>query len=127
MLEWREEAKKDVTNERPTLTAIEAQLLDAHVAIPRGMKPIYLHQLEGGHWLAHVEGWTAEKEYDSDHFDLYLLSGARELIDFTSNGTKVRQEWFHSFGEPAKEALKDCSGHFSFRESLKAMTARQGR
>jgi hypothetical protein len=47
------------------LTAIETPTKEGYVVIPHGMKPTYLHTLNG-QMIAYVEGWTAAREYDQN-------------------------------------------------------------
>jgi hypothetical protein len=100
------------------LTPIEAQIVDDHLVIPHGMTPVYLHSLNG-QLIAHVEGWTAAKEYDLNRYDLYPLSNARHfIVSLRFGGGQVNQDWRDNFGEPTKEAMKDGSGELMIRERV---------
>ena len=108
-------------NDPVRLMSIEAQLIDGHLVIPHGTTPIYLHVLDG-RMIAHVEGWTAEKEYDRNQFDLYPLSNARHfIVRLKVNGENVDQDWYDSFGDPTKEAMK-FGGEWDIRERTQAAT-----
>ena len=88
------------------LTAIEVEMLDGYLLIPRGMTPIHFHVL-GGRMIAHVENWDAEKECEPKYFDMYLLKDARKVtIRYRANGEGEDQDWFDKFGEPVKEARR---------------------
>jgi len=102
--------------EPTVLTAIEARIVNDHLVIPHGMTPIYLHSING-QMIAHVEGWTEASEYDQNWYDLYRLDNARNFImSITSNGEQTNQDWYGSFGEPTKEAMKDTRGELVIRE-----------
>jgi hypothetical protein len=102
---------------RQALTLIESRIHNGCVLIPRGMKPRYAHKVDG-RWLAHVENWTPEKEYDPPfYFELYRLGTLTEVpLEFAVNGENQPQEWLRGFGEPAGEALRDDSGFIHTRE-----------
>jgi hypothetical protein len=103
-----------------TLTAIEPQIRDGYVLIPKGMTPVYLHEL-GDRTIAYVEDWTAEREYDANRFDLYLLTNARQfVVSLTDRAAASRQDqrWYDDFGEPTKEAIK-INGELTIREHTK--------
>lgn len=108
-------------NDPIRLAPIEAQVIDGHLAVPQGTTPIYFHVLDG-RMIAHVGGWTAEKEYDRNKFDLYPLNNARHFIlRLTANGENVDQDWYEDFGEPTKEAMK-FNGEWNIRERTKTAT-----
>ena len=69
------------------LTAIKAPIKECYVVIPHGMKPIYLHTLNG-QTIAYVKGWTAARKYDQNWYDLYLLGNARHSFWFLNSITK---------------------------------------
>ena len=102
------------------LEPIEAHIVRGNLAIPHGMKPIYLQNLDGK-MIAHVEGWTAEREYDHNYFDLYPMGQARRfIVRLTVNGEKSDREWYDGFGEPTKEAMKS-NGEWTVRERATAV------
>ena len=93
-----------------TLTAIEAELWDGYIVIPKGMKPVFLHD-QGNRLLAYVLDWSPSGEYDATYFDLYLLSAAtRFVLPCVVNGERSDQTWYGAFGEYNKEALKTADG-----------------
>jgi hypothetical protein len=103
------------------LEPIETQIVEGHLAVPHGMTPIYLHVVDG-RMIAHVEGWTVKKEYDHNRFDLYPLNNARLFsVRLKVNGENVDQDWYDSFGEPTKEAMK-FNGEWDIRERTKTAT-----
>ena len=84
------------------METIAAEIVDGYLVVPSGMKPIYLHGQ-----VVHVEGWTAEKEYDRNAYDLYPLADAdHSLKSIKVNGEELSQDWYEDFGEPTKEAMK---------------------
>src|ERR1035437_895631 len=101
------------------LTAIKAPIKEGYVVIPHGMKPIYLHTLNG-QVIAYVKGWTAPREYDQNWYDLYLLGDARHfvLVSKLNNEAPTNEDWFADFGEASKEAMKDGSGSLVIRERV---------
>ncbi len=99
-------------NDPVRLTPIEAQIIDGHLVIPQNTTPVYLQILDG-RTIVHIEGWTAEKEYDRNRFDLYPLNNARRFI--VRLGENVDQDWYDTFGEPTKEAMK-FSGEWDIRQ-----------
>jgi hypothetical protein len=99
------------------LTAMTPWIRDGYVAIPKGMAPVYLHDLEG-RAISHVAGWTAEREYNADRFDLYLLGNAHQFIVTLNDrvaGSRQDQRWYDNFGEPTKEAIT-VGGELLIRE-----------
>jgi hypothetical protein len=66
--------------------------------------------------VAHVEGWTPEKDRDQTTFDLYPLDEAtNRIVSLTVNGEKADQEWYVGFGPPTKEAM-ESAGELMVRE-----------
>lgn len=93
-------------SEAVQLESIGAQVVDGYLAIPHGMKPIYL-RVAGGKMVAYVQGWTAEREYDQNCFDLYALDPAKHhMLHVKAYGEGQDEEWFHDFSEPTKEAMR---------------------
>ena len=113
--------------ESEVYTPIEVQVVDnagkdiyadttdipLNVVIPQGMTPIYVHSL-AGQWIAHVTGWTTARQYDSNKCDLYPLTNKNPIVI-----DHITQAWYHSFGEPAKEGMKDASGNLHVRERVR--------
>ena len=95
------------------LVAIDSPIEGGYMRVPRGMKPIYAHKLNEK-LIIYVEGWTAEKEYDQNTLDLYLLNNAKSFTLVTKlNREESRETWYSEFGEPIKEAMKDVLGSSS--------------
>ncbi|GEM_PF-3366200 len=91
------------TNE---LTAIEAEVLDGYLVVPKGLTPVYAHTI-GTRMIVHVENWTAAKEYDQNYFDLYALSETpSHILHFKMSGVdRGDEQWYSKFGLPTKEAM----------------------
>ena len=65
-----------------------------------------------------MEHWTAEREYEANRFDMYLLANAKQLIIQLGDraaGSKQDQRWYYDFGQPTKEAIK-INGELTIRE-----------
>ncbi len=101
--------------EAPTLIGILAVIREEHLLIPTGMTPIYLHLGTPGP-VAYVEGWTPQKEYENNTYNLYPLKLARRfIVPLKINGEAENQMWYDSLQGPAMQALKQPDGHFVLR------------
>jgi hypothetical protein len=91
-------------------TLIEGRIDNGHLVIPHGMTPIYLQSVNGK-MIAYVDGWTAQKEYDQNSYDLYPLDKATHFVQpFKVNDESADQDWHRDFGAPTKTARRDVSG-----------------
>lgn len=103
------------------LTPIHVEIVEEHVAVPRGLTPIYVHKIAGDRIIAHARDWSAETEYDQNLFDLYPLSEARSFvvqINSDTSGDQVKSDWYDSFGTATKEGLKSPTGEWAIRERV---------
>jgi hypothetical protein len=89
-----------------TLTAIEVQIKDEHLAVPSGMVPRHAHP-DGRRWIVHVEGWTGAGEFDNDRYDLYSIDELPQVtITVGSCDLGRHDEQWYGFGKPARKAIK---------------------
>jgi hypothetical protein len=101
---------------------ITVHLIDGSVAIPHGLKLIRLHSpdermVPNRRMIAHVEGWTPNKEYVPDSFDLYELKTARAFVqEGKLNDMECNQDWWDDFGQPTRET-KLFNGEWDIREA----------
>jgi hypothetical protein len=68
--------------------------------------------------LVEVEGWTVKKEFDERHFELYPLRDARRFtVPGKINDEPGEQEWYDTFVEPTKEAMR-LDGKWDVRDRV---------
>jgi hypothetical protein len=103
------------------LTPIPAQVLDGFLLVPQGTKPVFFHDDMTCGATAHVQDWTAEKEYDRNRWELYPLAEAKNLlVQSKLNGENTDQWWLHDFGKPTKEAMRSrLTGQWVIRDLSK--------